>query len=274
MLSTLIEMLLQEMPEYLAFAQSFQKSTPPDTDARHALFRSLMNLRPAIPLQRDYLRIQDAYLGIVLREKGVVPLASLADNDGENEILWHGDITRLAVDAIVNAANSKLLGCRYPCHGCIDNAIHTAAGSQLREACHRSMKETPPPNGEEQTGLARITDAYNLPARHVIHTVGPIIHGSVRQEDRDSLASCYRSCLELAEAHKLSSIAFCCISTGEYRFPQEEAAQTAIQTVRQYLSRSRHNMKVVFNVFKESDVRIYRALARTAESFEGSPPGE
>lgn len=274
MLRTLIDMLLQEMPEYRAFARSFQHSHLPDTDARHILFRSLMNLRPATPLRQDYLALQDAYLSVEMRERGIVNLDSLVDNFGENQILWQGDITRLAVDAIVNAANGALLGCWHPCHGCVDNAIHSSAGSQLREACHRSMKETPPPNVEEPPGQARMTDAYNLPARHVIHTVGPIVHDTLRQKDRDLLASCYRSCLEVAEAHNLTSLAFCCISTGEYRFPQEEAARIAVHTVREYLSHSCHNMKVVFNVFKESDAHIYRTLARPAVPAAGGAPCE
>ena len=173
--------------------------------------------------------------------------------------LWQGDITTLAADAIVNAANSRMLGCFVPCHGCIDNAIHTAAGVRLRLECTRMMALAP---GEEPPGQARITNAHNLPCKYVLHTVGPIIYGAVTPKDRALLASCYRSCLDLAARHGCRSVAFCCISTGEFHFPGELAAQIAIQTVRAWQRQNPDRIEVIFNVFKDSDREIYRRLLR------------
>ena len=166
-----------------------------------------------------------------------------------------GDITRLKADAIVNAANSALLGCFVPCHGCIDNAIHSAAGLQLRDECNQLMlaQGRPEPNGR-----AKLTRGYNLPARYVLHTVGPIVRGRVTQQDRADLASCYRACLELTAEHSLRSVAFCCISTGEFHFPNQEAAEIAVTTVRTFLDRHTTSIeKVIFNVFKDLDKKIY-----------------
>ena len=167
------------------------------------------------------------------------------------------DTTTVKVDAIVNAANSAMLGCFIPCHGCVDNAIHTAAGFQLRRECARMMALQP---GEEPPGRAKITNAYNLPCRYVLHTVGPIVCGAVTAEDRALLASCYRSCLELAAAHGCRSVAFCCISTGEFRFPNEEAARIAVETVEAYQTQHPHTIEVIFNVFKDTDREIYQRL--------------
>ena len=167
------------------------------------------------------------------------------------------DITTLAADAIVNAANSQMLGCFVPCHGCIDNAIHTYAGVQLRMECAHLMAEQ---KGEEPTGRAKITKAYNLPCRYVLHTVGPIIYGPITQTDRGLLASCYRSCLSLAANNGLNSVAFCCISTGEFHFPNEVAAEIAIQTVREWQLQNPDKIEVIFNVFKDSDYAIYKRL--------------
>ena len=171
--------------------------------------------------------------------------------------LWRGDITTLEVDAIVNAANSQMLGCWVPGHHCIDNAIHTYSGVQLRAECARIMDAQ---GHEEPTGAAKITDAYNLPAKHVIHTVGPIANGHPTDLHRNQLASCYRSCLDLAADHGLRSIAFCCISTGVFGFPQREAAAIAVQTVGDWLSANRSDMTVVFNVFSGKDKSIYAEL--------------
>ena len=171
--------------------------------------------------------------------------------------MWQGDITRLSVDAIVNAANSAMLGCFVPCHGCIDNAIHSAAGVELRLECYRIMEKQ---KTEEPTGKAKITKAYNLPCRYVLHTVGPIIYGDVTEKDCDLLSECYRSCLELAAAYQLKTIAFCCISTGEFHFPNEKAAAIAIQTVQDYQRKNQNGLEVVFNVFKDSDYQIYKQL--------------
>lgn len=163
-------------------------------------------------------------------------------------------------DAIVNAANSQMLGCFCPCHGCIDNAIHTFAGVQLREACAELMQEQ---GHEEETGKAKITPACNLPCKYVLHTVGPIIRGRLTKRDEELLASCYRSCIELAEENGVTSLAFCCISTGEFHFPNDKAAEIAVQTVKLYKEKTKSNMEVIFNVFKDMDYKIYRKLLIT-----------
>ncbi len=202
--------------------------------------------------------MQDALLSAEREARGVVDGDALPAVPAEPRLaLWRGDITRLRADAIVNAANSRLLGCFVPCHGCIDNAIHSAAGLQLREECRRIMAEQGRP---EPNGRARLTEGYNLPARYVLHTVGPIVRGRVTGENRRELASCYRACLELAAEHGLRSVAFCCISTGEFRFPNREAAGIAVDTVTGFLRCNTSIQRVIFNVFQELDERIYRSL--------------
>ena len=246
--------LLDEMEEYRAQADAF----PADAAAQRLLLRSLMNVRPPRPLRPDFLAAQDALLGAEREERGVVDAEALPVTERHPRIaVWQGDITRLRADAIVNAANSALLGCFHPCHGCIDNAIHSAAGLQLREECDAIMtaQGRPEPNGQ-----AKLTKAYNLPARYVLHTVGPIIYGRVTGRDREELASCYRSCLELAAEHGLESVAFCCVSTGEFRFPNQEAAEIAVRTVTDFLNTQSSIKKVIFNVFKDTDRQIYRSI--------------
>ena len=250
------EALLAELPQYRAQAASF----PADADSQRRLLRALMNARPPMPLRPDVLAVQDALLSAEREERGVVDGSSLPVTAANPRlVLWRGDITRLRADAIVNAANSALLGCFVPCHGCIDNAIHTYAGIQLRCECAKMMAAQ---GKEEPAGRAKITKAYNLPCRWVLHTVGPIIYGAVTKTDRELLAGCYRSCLELAAAHGLQSVAFCCISTGEFHFPNELAAKTAVQTVRTWQQQNPNQIKVIFNVFKESDYEIYKRLLR------------
>ena len=245
-------MLLAEMPQYRKQAEAF----PPDEASQRQLLRSLMNVRPPVPASEEFLCVQDAYLSQRLAERGVTRLTDLTPVR-PGLYLWRGDITTLAADAIVNAANSRMLGCFVPCHGCIDNAIHTYAGVQLRMACAELMGRQV---HEEEAGRAKITRAYNLPCRHVLHTVGPIIRGGVTEADRKQLASCYRSCLELAAERGLHSVAFCCISTGEFHFPNELAAQIAIQTVSEWQRNHPDQIEVIFNVFKDSDYAIYRRL--------------
>ena len=245
-------MLLAEMPQYRKQAEAF----PPDEVSQRQLLRSLMNVRPPVPASEEFLCVQDAYLSQRLAERGVTRLTDLTPVR-PGLYLWRGDITTLAADAIVNAANSRMLGCFVPCHGCIDNAIHTYAGVQLRMACAELMGRQV---HEEEAGRAKITRAYNLPCRHVLHTVGPIIRGGVTEADRKQLASCYRSCLELAAERGLHSVAFCCISTGEFHFPNELAAQIAIQTVSEWQRNHPDQIEVIFNVFKDSDYAIYRRL--------------
>lgn len=231
-------------------------AVPRDPADQRRLLRGLMNVRPPVPASEKFLEVQDAYLQERLAQRGVTKLKDLTPVK-PGLYLWQGDITTLAVDGIVNAANSQMLGCFVPCHGCIDNAIHTYAGVQLRLECAQIMAQQ---NGEEPTGRAKITKAYNLPCRYVLHTVGPIIYGTVTQTDEELLASCYRSCLDLAGANGLHSIAFCCISTGEFRFPNELAAEIAIRTVQAWQEQNPDQMEVIFNVFKERDYEIYRNL--------------
>ena len=231
---------------------------PDDLSEKRKLLRGLMNVRPPVPADAEFLAVQDAYLRERLSDRGVTRLGDLKPAQ-PGLYLWEGDITTLAVDAIVNAANSQMLGCFVPCHGCIDNAIHTYAGVQLRLECAKIMRKQ---GHEEETGRAKITKAYNLPCHYVLHTVGPIVCGSVTQTDRERLASCYRSCLELAAEHGLRSVAFCCISTGEFHFPAEWAARIAVQTVREWQKKHPNRIEVIFNVFKDSDHEIYRRLLR------------
>lgn len=229
---------------------------PTQGTERKRLLRSLMNIRPPKTISEEFLEVQDAYLQEECRRKGVVSLSDISLT-GPGIYLWQGDITRLSVDAIVNAANSAMLGCFVPCHGCIDNAIHSAAGVELRLECYRIMEKQ---KTEEPMGKAKLTKAYNLPCRYVLHTVGPIIYGEVTGKDCDLLSECYRSCLELAAAYQLKTIAFCCISTGEFHFPNEKAAAIAIQTVQDYQRKNQNGLEVVFNVFKDSDYQIYKQL--------------
>ena len=253
-LSFLNKYLLDEMPEYRPQAARF----PQDKSGQRRLLRSLMNIRPPMPLRQDFLAVQDEFLTAETVEKGIVDAECLpAAANHPRLALWQGDITRLKVDAIVNAANSALLGCFCPCHGCIDNAIHSAAGLQLRDACNELMQAQGHP---EPTGRAKLTRGYNLPAKYVLHTVGPIIQDRVTDRDREELASCYRSCLELAAEHGLKSVAFCCISTGEFHFPNRKAAGIAVQTVTDFLRHDTSIQKVIFNVFKDIDAKIYRDL--------------
>lgn len=229
---------------------------PVEENERKRLLRSLMNIRPPKPVTKEFLDIQDEYLQEEKIEKGIISLADIPSMES-GIYLWQGDITCLSVDAIVNAANSAMLGCFVPCHGCIDNAIHSAAGIGLRLECSRIMEKQ---KIKEPTGKSKITKAYNLPCRYVLHTVGPVIYGKVTKEDRGLLSECYRSCLELAAEYQLKSIAFCCISTGEFHFPNEAAAEIAIQTVKDYQKSNPGDLEVVFNVFKDCDYEIYKQL--------------
>ena len=247
-LDYLIEYLLKEDPQYS------EMEIPSDLQGKRDLFRALRNVRWPKPVSEEFLRLQDEELQAQLQEKGVVELPDVPMQ------IWQGDITRLKVDAIVNAANSQMLGCFHPLHKCIDNAIHSAAGVQLREECHRLMLQQ---GREEPTGQAKITKAYNLPCKYVIHTVGPIIPNGIPTEfQKEQLASCYRNIMTCADENNLESVAFCCISTGEFRFPNRLAADIAVQTVKDYLTTHPNCSvkQVVFNVFKDVDRDIYQRL--------------
>ena len=266
-INALIEMLLAEMPE--------MKLSASKVKSKRKLLRALMNVRPPAPIQPSFLKLQDQLLQMEATDKGVVFIDQIptveemfgamksARTPEARKIavvrrkirLWQGDITRLKVDAIVNAANSQLLGCFIPCHNCIDNAIHSAAGLELRQACCELMTKQ---DHEEPIGRAKITPAFNLPSKFVIHTVGPIVSGQLTVDDEKMLAQCYLSCLKLAVKKNLSSIAFCCISTGEFHFPNERAAQIAVDTVKNFLIDN--SIEVVFNVFKDLDLTVYQKI--------------
>lgn len=246
----LIKELISEKNEY----KNIQ--IPSDDAQQKILLRSLMNIREAKNADKKFLEIQNEYLQNELMQKGITDINTLLPVK-KNIYLWKGDITTLKCDAIVNAANSAMTGCYEPCHSCIDNCIHTFSGIQLRAECDSLMKKQ---GFLEPTGNAKITGAYNLPCKFVIHTVGPIIKNSVTKKDCELLQSCYRSCLNLAKKNNLQSIAFCCISTGVFCFPNEKAAQIAVTTVKEFLAKEKSQMKVVFNVFKDEDYEIYKKL--------------
>ncbi len=248
-LDFLIKYLIDERDENI--------DIPEDYSSKRALLRSLMNVRPPLKISDEFLKVQDELLSSENSNKDLTSPEDINEFKGRL-MLWQGDITTLKVDAIVNAANSKLLGCFIPHHNCIDNVIHSAAGVQLREECNRIMQAQ---GHDEDVGGAKITGAYNLPSKHVIHTVGPAIpYGSEpSKESCDDLASCYCSCLDIASGYNLESIAFCCISTGVFNFPQNLAAEIAIKTVREYLKSHETSLKhVIFNVFTDEDYLIYK----------------
>lgn len=246
----LIEELLKEQKK------NFYRKIPQDEQEQKNLLRSLFNIRMPQSVSHEFLEVQDTYLQKLIAEKGITELKDLQPIQ-KGIYLWKGDITTLRCDAIVNAANSQMLGCFCPCHGCIDNAIHTYAGVQLRAACAELMSSQ---KHEEETGKAKITSAFNLPCKYVLHTVGPIIYGNLTQKDREKLASCYRSCLELAQQRNIRSIAFCCISTGEFHFPNDKAAEVAVRTVKEYKRQVNSEIEVIFNVFKQIDYEIYQNI--------------
>ena len=246
----LIKTLLAEQPRYRNIG------IPADTQGQKDLLRSLMNVRMPAPVSDEYVQVENEYLKEETAAKGIPRLADLKPVE-EGIYLWQGDITTLECDAIVNAANSQMLGCFQPLHYCIDNCIHTYAGLRLRNKCAEIMHKQ---GHEEPTGQAKITPAYDLPCKHVIHTVGPIVNGRLTARHEELLASCYKSCLALADENGLGSIAFCCISTGVFGFPQKRAAEIAVQTVRDYKANTHSKIEVIFNVFKNEDYTIYREL--------------
>ncbi|MGN0520378.1 MAG: protein-ADP-ribose hydrolase [Candidatus Fimenecus sp.] len=246
----LIQYLLQEQP------QDTKTAIPQSEADQKRLLRALMNVRPPKCIDTHFLKVQNEYLQAEIARKGVTDYVSLAPIEKEIYV-WQGDITTLRCDAIVNAANSQMLGCFYPCHHCIDNAIHTYAGVELRLECAEIMERQ---GYAEPVGQAKMTKAYNLPCKFIVHTVGPIIEGNVTEKDETMLAACYRSCLALAEQNGVKSIAFCCISTGEFHFPNRHAAEIAIRTVKNYKKQTNSKIEVIFNVFKDLDYAIYREL--------------
>lgn len=254
----LIDALLKERAEYEGL------NIPQNILEQKRLLRSLFNIRPPKSIDEEFLKVQNSYLLEETAQKGITALSDMMPVQ-EDIYLWKGDITTLCCDAIVNAANSQLMGCFCPCHGCIDNQIHTFAGIQLRAACAELIRKQ---GHEEEIGTAKITSAFNLPCKYVLHTVGPMIIGNVTKKDKALLASCYRSCLELAMYNDLSSIAFCCISTGEFHFPNDMAAEIATETVKEYKEQTHSKIKVIFNVFKDEDYMLYRKLLGAERQIE------
>lgn len=247
----LIQTLLKESPEY------HNTPIPKGLAEQRMLLRALMNVWAPKPIDENFIQVQNEYLQEVIEEKGVTDLDDLTPVK-DNLYVWQGDITTLRCDAIVNAANSQMTGCYIPGHACIDNCIHTYAGVQLRYDCFQKMQKQ---GFEEPTGQAKITPAYNLPCRYVLHTVGPIVSGHLTKRDCDLLAGCYTSCLQLAADYHLESVAFCCISTGVFHFPNEKAAEIAVTSTTDFLKQNDTTIKkVVFNVFKDNDKEIYERL--------------
>lgn len=246
----LIQELLQENVQY------GDLEIPAGEAEQKQLLRGLMNVRLPRRIGREFLKVQDEYLQAETAAKGITELDDL-NPVSEGLYIWQGDITTLRCDAIVNAANSGMTGCYVPNHRCIDNCIHSFSGIQLRIDCAEIMQMQ---GHEEETGKAKITKAYNLPCRYILHTVGPIIKGSLTKADCELLAGCYCSCLELAAENHLESVAFCCISTGEFHFPNDKAAQIAVSTVKKFMQKETSVKKVIFNVFKDVDKEIYSRL--------------
>ena len=258
----LIRELLAEDAQYKGIV------VPEDAQGQKDLLRALMNVRPPMPINEEFLTVQDECLSAERDMEGVVDGAALPSlRSDERLVLWQGDITTLKVDAIVNAANSGMRGCFRALHSCIDNIVHSKSGIQLRLYCDELMNRQ---GYEEPTGQAKITPAFNLPSRYILHTVGPIIEGHVTRRDQELLASCYRSCLELAAENGLESVAFCCISTGVFHFPNQEAAEIAVKTVTDFLKSQSSIKRVIFNVFKDTDKQIYRSILGADRKTERS----
>ncbi len=242
-----------------------------ETEKRNAV-RSLMNVRMPRSISDDFLEVQDIFLQEEAKKKGIVTLAEIPTvkdayesqrSFADRMSIWQGDITCLQVGAIVNAANSQMIGCFVPCHRCIDNAIHSAAGVQLRNECNHIMNQRRIQFGrqyEEPTGTATLTSAYNLPCKYVIHTVGPIVYGRLTEALKEDLRNCYRNVLQCCMEHEINSVAFCCISTGEFHFPNDIAAQIAVETTEQFFAQNENCgiERVIFNVFKDIDLELYK----------------
>lgn len=248
----LINYLLGEQEEY----KSIQ--IPKDKEGQQNLLRSLMNVRMPNPIDEEFLKVQDEYLQVRNEERGIVDVRDLHPVKSDDRLyIWQGDITNLKCDAIVNACNNQMLGCFSPMHDCIDNFIHTYAGVQLRLKMNEIMQAQ---GYREPTGQAKITSGYNLFAKYILHTVGPIIQWKVTKEDEELLSSCYKECLKLAAENGVKSIAFCCLSTGVFRFPQRRAAEIATKTVKEFLESDTRISQVIFNVFKDEDLKIYKEI--------------
>lgn len=250
------------------------EEVPSDITEQKQLLRALMNIRPPGRMDQKTILLQDEYLREENRRRGILTLndiPSIREQYGCRSpfsdiiSLWQGDITRLKVGAIVNAANSRMLGCFQPLHGCIDNCIHTYAGIELRAECARQMQEMERkygPGYEQPTAVPMLTDGYNLPADHVVHIVGPIATGKgVTPELSEDLRLCYQRTLDLCFENEIKSVAFCCISTGVFRFPADQAACIAVKAVEDWLRGHRDAMeRVIFNVYIQRDRKLYEDI--------------
>lgn len=250
---TLIKMLLDEMPKFSDWASKI----PDDYVSQRTLLRGLMNLRKPGSLNPNFVELQDKFLQEELNEKATVSVYKLPETSISKIALWQGDITRLQCDAIVNAANSQMLGCFVPGHNCIDNCIHSAAGLQLREECAQIIQKQ---GHDETSGGAKLTRGYNLPCKFVLHTIGPTINIRPTSQNERDLASCYLSCLNLATGEHFKSLVFPCISTGVFSFPHQEAAGIAVRVVEEYLNDHPNAPVVIFDVFLDMDYEIYNDL--------------
>ncbi len=241
--------LLEERNEIAAFSYPYK--------IKRDLIWGYLNERMPNPVTPRFLEIQDRLFRAETLERGIVNVSAFEYKEGI--ALWQGDITRLDADAIVNAANSSLLGCFIPHHKCIDNVIHSCAGVQVRLDCSKIMGAQGEP---EPSGCAKITRAYNLPSKYILHTVGPMVGVRVTDEDRRVLRNCDLSCLNLAREMGLHTVAFCCISTGIFGFPSDEAAAIAVGAVKNWLLESGYDMRVIFDVFLDKDLAIYRDVLK------------
>lgn len=246
----LLKELIQEKRKY------FYKRIPKEEQKQKDMLRSLLNVRKPAAISDEFIKMQNEYMQEELNRKGIIDTSSL-QLIRKGIYLWKGDISTLRCDAIVNAADRGMTGCYIPLHPCVDNCIHSAAGIELRLACDKLIQEQ---GHKEKIGGAKITPSFNLPCKYVLHTVGPVVHGWLTKRNKEQLASCYRSCLKLAEASDIKSLAFCCISTGRFHFPNDKAAEIAVRTVTEYQKQS--DMKVIFAVFKDIDYEIYKKLLK------------
>ena len=250
----LIKQLLAERPD------AADVKIPEDEQEQKDLLRGLMNIRMPDPISDEFLKVQDEYLTAENAADGVTGLDELTPfGEDERIYLWQGDMSTLAVDAVVNPANSGFTGCYQWLHSCLDNILGSKAGIELRLYCNEIIEKQGHP---EPTGRAKLTPAFNLPAKHIIHTVGPIVQHALTRQNEEDLASCYRSVLALADENDLSSVAFCCISTGVFMFPNERAAEIAVETVKAYLNETNSKIRVIFNVFKDIDYLFYKNLLK------------
>ena len=243
---------------------------------KKTLYRALVNIREPKPISDDFLKAEDEYLKEELKKTKITDVKNIKSvkekykktkiTNSDVICIWHGDITKLKIEAIVNESNSKGIGCFIPNHKCVDNQINTFAGVRLRLECDEIMK---PLNYKLETGKAIITKAYNLPAKYVIHTVGPVVEIQVTDENEQGLANCYINSLELAIQNNIRTIAFPCISTGIFDFPNVAASRIALKTVDDFISKNKDKFdKVVFDLWTDDDFEVYEQNVKKDSWFK------